>query len=259
MILARIFYFFIRKLLEQVDVLVTNVGPHQASLQTLIKCNVHARVSKLTSEMRRVLTYERVIVICNHDFDIEPIVLMSALPKRNSVRIIVNTVYLGLIPSLDTYLIPVNLSHIISPQGLMHKVQDLRYGPSRFGCLTREQYHEQNIRAIDAASKELDKGSMVIIFPFPSWAPNGKWYTGVGYMLKNTISDKPIYVININIKGTTAYDWYRFIPYVNRLFPTLKVAFDTPYTINNLRHLDGKQIVGILEKRYRDWCTRSVS
>jgi hypothetical protein len=253
MILARLFYILIRPLLDQADVQVSAYGPQQAALQGLKQSKVYVSVSGLTSETQRVLTYERVIVICNHDYDIEPILLMSALPKRDSSRIIVNTVYLGLIPSLDKYLIPVNLSHIVNPQGLMHKVQDLRYGTNRFGSLSREKNHTQNITAIDTASKEIDKGSMVIIFPFPSWAPQGKWYTGVGYMLKNTSSNKPVYVLNVNIKGTNTYDWLRFLPFANNFLPSLKMAFDVPYQANELRLLDGKEITQRLEKRYKDW------
>jgi len=257
MIRAKLFYLYIRSLLEKANFLVSAYGPQQAALLALRQHKVHISVSKLTSETQRVLTYERVIVICNHNYDIEPIVLMSALPNRDSVRIIVNTVYLGLIPSIDTYLIPVKLNHIVNPQGLMHKVQDLRYGTNRFEAMSREQNHSHNIVAIDTASKQIDKGSMIVIFPFPSWAPHGEWYTGVGHMLFNTSCEKPIYVLNVNILGTTNYDWLRFLPFANKLLPPLRIVFDEPYQVNELRSQNGKQITRQLERKYRKWLENS--
>lgn len=210
-------------------------------------------VSGLSRETQRVLSHERVILICNHDYDIEPIILMFALPHRDSLRLIVNDVYVGFLPSFDKYLIPVYLSHIINPKGLMHRVQDQRYGDMRDSTVSKEHNHARNRESIRTASRELDNGSMIMIFPFPSWAPQGKWYTGVGHLLHQTTCDEAIYVVNARITGTCRWDWLRLVPLARILLPRLTVTFDAPYLANDLRSLNGKEITRILEKRYGEW------
>jgi hypothetical protein len=64
---------------------------------------------------------------------------------------------------------------------------------------------------------------------------------------------EPIYVVNINITGTTKLDLFRLIPYVSKLFPPITITFSKAKRVNDLRSKDGKGITMELEKDYKKW------
>jgi len=50
---------------------------------------------------------------------------------------------------------------------------------------------------------------MIIIFP---GMEQKEWFKGVGYLLKNTITNDLIYFVKVQIRGTTKLDLLRIIP-----------------------------------------------
>lgn len=239
--------------IEQLDSDVAEFGISQAIRDLLKRSRIRYRISQLDPDVERLLSNERVVVICNHDRDIEPILLLASLPKRDFLRLIVNKVYLGLVPGLDRYLIPVNINHTFTPKGLVHRIQESRYGVEishNPPIGERRKYNDVNMKK---ASEMIDAGSMVIIFPFPWWAPQGSWFTGVGHLIHQTSTSESIYVLNADVKGTSKYDWLRFVPLVSWLFSPLTISFGMPYRVNDIRDLDGKIITRILQDRYDEW------
>ena len=56
---------------------------------------------------KRIIKKKAVVIVANHPFEVETIAIISSLPLREDIFLIINAMFVGLVKKLDKNLIPV--------------------------------------------------------------------------------------------------------------------------------------------------------
>lgn len=216
-------------------------------VNTKLSCN-------MSPKTREVLAKERVVLIGNHPTDTEPFALFASLPPRRDVKLIVSDCMINLSKVIDQHLIPVHvrISEIDSPVTSWRPTALLANGTTEKKEWTSEKAHEFNVRQMQLASQRLSQGDLIMLFPGRR-AKDKRWFPGVGYLLHDAKSTKPIYVVNAHVSGTSYWDLLRLLPWAGRFMPRIHVEFSEPIRVNSLQSKPGKEIAHILEDKYEGW------
>lgn len=211
-------------------------------------------VKGINNKLEKLLKSKPVIIVANHPYEMEILALIAAIPERDNAYIIMNADFLGICPSLDKHVIPVYIKHHHIgniTQKLSAKMLDI-FHPSE--KLTPEEEHKKNIDSINVASWKVQVGALVAVFPGAK-SENGRWHAGLGHLIKNIKDISNIYIVQVYIKGTTALDYLRLVPYMSKVFPKVSVTFSEPYKLNNwINHEDSaRKIVADMEEHYDKW------
>jgi 1-acyl-sn-glycerol-3-phosphate acyltransferase len=203
-------------------------------------------------ETKQVLKNGPVIVTVNHPHQSDVMIIMAALPDRNDWGMIVQSTLLGLGKEIDKKMIPVFVDHQKDSLSFWKKSKYIFFAKLHtHKPLSREEGKEMNRRGLIGASSRLDKNELVIIFP-TGGSKDGRWFSGVGHMIKGS-KNPGLKIVMANIEGSSSWDYFRLIPGVSRLLPTIKVRFSLPIEVNEYRKMKAKEIALKLETKYEEW------
>lgn len=218
------------------------------SLRLINRLNGKLEIIGKTKEIESILKEKPIILVSNHPHDSDTIALIASLPERRDAYIIAIFTTIGIIPSLDKYMIPVYVRHHdIRKRNALRSFLKI-FNPTPI--FSPEEEHQKNIKSIEIAAKKIDSGGLVIIFPGTGYAK--KWYPGIGHLIKN-LHQKNAYLIKTYIQGTSNLDWFRLSPFLGKFFPPVKITLSKPREIRSLQTNSPKEITRILEKEYNRW------
>jgi 1-acyl-sn-glycerol-3-phosphate acyltransferase len=209
----------------------------------------------LDDETEKVLENEAVIVVANHPNEIEPMALFAAMPSRNDAYIIVNEQFLNISPTLDRHLIPVYIQHVLDKSTKQQKRIKFIRTIKPVERISKEESKKKNMVSMEMASKKLEKGGLVLIFPGVELED---WYPGVARIINGIKTKKKIYIVNAYVSGTSKYDTFRVLPFVSSKLPAMEVSFSKPKEINNLIGKDLGNVLSELKNDYKKWVNKFI-
>lgn len=245
---------FIRGMIKTISDASKNEGFPKAMLDAVRRSGTHFTVRYASAETVEVLKSKRVVVVVNHPYEGEAFAIVAALPNRKQVYLIVNATMMHITKEIDKHLIPVYIQHHIDEgkgKNTQSKILELFHPSTHF---SEAEEHKRNIESIANANRKLQRGGLIIIFPNPGERDSViPWYPGVGHLLKGVNDDKPLYVVNAYIRGTSNWDYLRLFPRIGALLPELTVFFSEPQEVRVLARQPARNITTLLEKHYRAW------
>lgn len=233
------------------DSRVGAVGVQSAVEETVKKTHSKLEV-KFLGDSKDVLATKSVIIVANHPHESDVLAMLGALPSRDDFKMIANSVLKGIGDNLDKFIIPVYIHHRMEStkaNGIKMKV---------FGKMHSSTKHEadeektKNRQSITEASRNLDGGGSVLIFP-TGGSSHGEWFSGVGHMWTQTKDPKKVRVVMANIEGTAEWDYVRLIPGAAWLLPKFKVTFAPSYGWEKVADMDPKVLTKNMENNYIKW------
>lgn len=238
----------IRGAIKKVDKTVHEKGLIGATKHLVKRSKTNLIVTGWDAELETVLQTKPVVIVANHPYEGEPAALISTLPERRDVSLIINSDFMHISKELDEYFIPVFVGH--------HKHAKGRDLLGVFFNTIMPQKREsddearvKNRESVAKATQKLKVGGMVIIFPAKRGI-NGRWFSGVGHLLKS-VGDN-VYVVKAYIEGTSNKDRLRVFGRAGKFLPQLKVNFAKPkHFTSNAK--EGKEIAQMLEAEYNEW------
>lgn len=206
-------------------------------------------------ETRKILQNKPVVIAANHPFEVEPIVLISSLPKRNDIYLIINAAFTGLIKKLDENLIPVYINHHRGKSNNLKRWSGVtidKYHP--MPLLRPEEAQRRNRESIKYAANLVKKGGIVIIFP-DRRSLSGVWFSGIGHLLNTIGKAKETHYVKAFVGGTSNWDYLRIIPNLGKVLPKVHVHFSEAQEIKKVLSYDKdpKKITAQLEHEYNQW------
>ena len=229
----------------------------QAMRNVVKRSHTRLEIRGLRSGARDILQTKSAVVVANHPNEAEVIALIASLPERNDVYLIVNARMLGIVKDLDRHLIPVYIEHHNNPY---HHNEILSYLLKTYhpkNILTPEKEHENNIKSIARAADLVNGGGLVIIFPGRR-SVDGHWFPGVGHLVKNIISRKRTYIVQVFSQGTSWMDYLRLIPFTGVFLPVITMNFAQPLIVDDIWIHNPKKTTSILEKIYHAWTKKVI-
>lgn len=157
-------------------------GWQEATRFLVKKTDTRLKIYGLTPKLGNILKRGPVVVAANHPYEAETLALIASLPSRKDAYLIINVEFYGYGEAIDKHLIPVYIQHHPS-----HKKTDAYlyslvrlFNPITF--LSADAEHNKNIKSIGLASRIVEKGGLVMIYPGRRNA-EGNWYPGIGHLL----------------------------------------------------------------------------
>lgn len=235
------------------------IGFQLAMKKVVTNLGVKLLIQGLNKKTSQILLEKPLVIVANEPCGAEIIMLAAALPPRENTSIIMNADFLNLSSNFDKYIIPVYIRHHKAENKLHRFSLKLLNLMHRFPTLSPEEEHQRNIRSIASASQRVGQGGAVIIFP-EAKSVDGKWRSGVGYLLKNIQSKDRVYLVKCYISGTSPLDYLRLIPQVSKILPAVKITFSQPQEVGPLLDIyqDPKKLTEELERQYYNWL-KSIS
>ncbi|MFA6519002.1 MAG: 1-acyl-sn-glycerol-3-phosphate acyltransferase [Candidatus Shapirobacteria bacterium] len=214
--------------------------------------NTKVETSYDSEETKVALKKGPVVVVANHPHQSDVIVIMAGLPDRDDFSMVAMSSLLGMGKNIDRHIIPVYINHRAKNKKISENWQFRLFTKLHSYCQMGEDEEKiKNRQSISLASERLSGGQMVIIFPGGGSA-NGRWFTGVGYMIKGSTNPN-LKIIMANISGTTHWDYFRLIPGLSRILPKIRVRFSAPIGVNEFKESEAREIAKKLETRYEKW------
>jgi len=192
-----------------------------------------------------------VLLVANHPAEIDVLVTLASIEERRDWYIVINSMFVGKIEKLDKHFIPVYIDHNLDNNAfsLREQIFFLFHKKKR---LSKEESQERNRKSIQRAAEMLDKGALVIIYPGPNRV-TGKWYKGVGHIMRQIRNKSKVSVVAAFIEGTSKWDYWRLIPGVSKLLPSFKVSFKLMGKINDIWEREVTLSTEKLENSYHNW------
>lgn len=244
---------YIKRTIENVE----KFGLQEATKREIERSGSKLKIYGLDKNLINILKEKPVVVSVNHQDEIELLALSASLPERKDLFFIGTALLLKQAPILKRYLIPVYIRH--HSKEIRHtKFRSLsgallekfyRYN------LTPEEEHQKNVQSINEAAEKVKKGGLVVIVPNPHVK---KWYSGIGWLLKNIGPMKDGFYIRVYVADTSNLDYLRLFPKIGRILPSIKVYFAKPQEISNFDSSNPKKLTTKLEREYNNW-TKGIS
>lgn len=234
---------------KKLDESLQKIGLQMTAAKLLKYSHTKLLIKNLTPTLIEILKDQPVVVMGNHPFEAEPIVLIASLPPRKNVKLIINSDFMNISKELDKHLIPVYVAHHPHEKGrdFLGLIYNTIFPVKKN---SQEKAQQKNRESISKAAKYIKKGEMILIFPGKRGV-NGKWFSGIGHLLKG-VGDNKVFVVNCYIEGTSPLDRLRFIKGIGFLLPKITVTFGKAEDFKYQRY-DGKEIVHKLEEDYNGW------
>ena len=242
------------KLFRDFDKNAGQNGIHKAVADVIKKSGTKLIVHGLVKDTIEILKTKPVILVGNHPYDFELILLIAALPKRDDIFTIVASDLMGAGPNTTSYFIPMFIHKYFDKGSHEFSVKIaklLRLGPSFSPSIE----HRKNVENINYAALKVNNGGLVIISPEGILKKGSPWLSGVGYLLRGVYKKSNAYYARAYIQGTSPFDVFRLIPIVNRFFPPINVYFDRPKEVSFVINAkeDPKEITKNLQEEYNIW------
>jgi len=242
------------KLFRDFDKSAGENGIHKAVADVIKRTKTRIIVHGLIKETIEILKSKPLILVANHPYDFELILLIAALPKRDDIFTIVASDLMGAGPNTSSYFIPVFI-HKYFDKGshkLSVKVAKLLHLGPRFSPSIE---HRKNIESLEYAVSKVKNSGLVIIFPEGILKTGSSWFPGIGYLVRAIYEKRNAFYARAYIQGTSFFDILRLIPIVRRFFSPINVYFDRPREISFFINAkdDPKEITKNLQADYNRW------
>jgi len=242
----------VRKILRPLD---QNLRIHGISktFKNLIQKVSRDFIIHIPSKTQKVLKSERVLVICNHPSQADVLLLLAALPPRPDIFLVIAHRFLSILPSIDKHLIPVYITHRISefskPDWKFNLLKKIHFSPE----YSKEIAHQKNLDNIALATKKIDQGHLLCLFPGGGSESGRDFLPGIGHLIKNLECPQKTKLVMAYVNGTSTLDYFRVIPFVNKFLPKFKIDFSDPLDIKNFNYGSGREISQKLQQVYDHW------
>jgi 1-acyl-sn-glycerol-3-phosphate acyltransferase len=244
--------FGVRKILRPINRNLKNNGLSQTlrNIVEKVSCNFTINLSKDTD---KVLRNDRVLLICNHPAQADVLVLLAAVPKRPKIFLVIMHGVLSILPAINKHLIPVYISHRINndsqPDWKVRLLNKIHFSQE----YSKDIAHQKNIKSITLATKKIDEGSLLALFP-AGGSKNGRdFLPGVGHIIKNLKYPDKTKIVMAHISGTSTFDFFRILPFIGKLFPKFKIEFSDALNATNFSGDNARQISQHLQNVYDQW------
>jgi hypothetical protein len=230
------------------------IGSIRAAQQLTKKFHVRLRVH-VPDETQIVLAHKACVVTFNHPYEIEPFLIAAALPYREKIKMVATGKILEVAPALEGHIVPVWVDHHADTEK-KHKLSGfVSRMLTREPILPQDQAHGRNIKSIAQASRFVDSGGMVLIAPEGYRGARGTWFPGIAHLLTQIRRKRHVYYVQGFIRGTSNWDWFRLVPFINRILPAIDVYFSPPRQLSSFAFGSAKprMVAGQLEMQYRTW------
>lgn len=238
--------------IKQIDSDFEEFGLQRTMMNIIRRTKTRLKTYGKNQDLENILKNEPVVVVSNHPYEAETIGIVASLPPREDTSLIISAKSVGICPNLNKYLIPVHIEHHINNKSGMtfwDRILNIIYPmPS----LSEEEEHRKNIESIKEASNRIKKGGMIIMFPGRRGV-GGRWFSGIGHLLKGASNKKKVYVVKIYFRGSSHLDYFRLVPGIRHFLPKAEIFFDKARAVNDIFEEHPKQIAAILEKEYNQW------
>lgn len=207
----------------------------------------------LPSDTKKTLKKDKVLVICNHPSQVDVLLLLAALPHRSDIYLVIMHRLLSILPAIDKHLIPVYISHRINdfskPDWKFNLLRKIHFSPE----YTKEIAHQKNIKNIALATKRLDQGHLLCLFP-AGGSENGKdFLPGVGFVINNLKDAKNTKLVMAHVGGTSTWDYLRLIPFISRFLPRFRINFSGVFSASDFSLNNPKMTAKNLQDHYENW------
>lgn len=221
----------------------------------LATLNTRLDIHPYRKKTHDVLQKDGAIVIFNHPYELETIVTVAALPKRNDIHIIITKHSLDVCERLNKHLLPIDIDHHAEKEkarklgGML--VNWLHLRPKTIESEARLF----NRNTIAKAARIVKGGGIVAMCPQGPRSDQKPWFDGIGHLLHQVGVQKNCSIIFAFITGTSNLDYFRLIPRLGSILPNITLTFSQPMTIKRVLNHDKspKQIRAYLEKTYKHW------
>lgn len=239
----------LRNLLQKMDRQIETDGIQFATRRLLRTLGTEVFI-KTNKEIKKVLKSKPVLVVANHPAKTDVPALLASLPKRKEVKLIIDSTCLNFGDNWKKHLIPVYINHHL----IMKKNWKFGVYKWAFGVRANSEKieHKKNIRSIEKASRYVDKGNLIILFP-GGGSIDDRWLSGVGYLVKDVKNKNKTFVVKAYIEGTSNRDYLRLVPFVGKLLSGFKITFSDPILLKEFEDENAKLIALSMEKNYNDW------
>jgi len=245
------------RLIKKLDKKVGKLGFQQTMMKIVKRCGGKLIIHHKTKDINNILKNQPVIVVANHPAEPDIISLIAALSPRKDLYLIINSSLMNMGPNLDKHFIPVYVNHRFINKSKSHFRLKLLMKFHHIEPINRKRAHQKNIASIKQASKKINQGGLVVIFPGGSDSED-KWLSGVGYLIKDINTKNNSYIIKAYIKGSSNWDYLRLIPGLGKIFPAIKIFFSQPKPVNEFIKYHPKEITQNLEVEFNKWVSTLI-
>lgn len=242
---------WVQKHLKEADKCIEKYGLHTTAKKYAPRINLLPKIIFQQDHTQQTLKNSPILIVANHPHEVEPLILYASLPPRPDSYLVANIELLAIFPNAKKHLLPVYIKHRIRAEtrNLHPLVQfvDRCYPQTH---LSFEKAHQKNIKTINTASKKINQGHQLVIFPENR---NNGWQPGVGHIVSNLDFKNNPKIVMTYITGATKYYLFRPVPIIRLLFPQVKIYFSKPFNLSKYKNLDPKTITKKLEQQYKSW------
>lgn len=211
------------------------------------------KVINKESRLKSVFKNDPVIVVANHPAMTDVITLVAAEEPRKDSHLVISSNFLGMLSNLDKHLIPVYVNHrLLDKQdpfnGLIKLFRKIHWSKN----YSLKISHQKNVESMKKAGLIIKGGGMVSMFP-GGGGKNGEWFTGIGYLINDAISNKKTKIVMAYSEGTSPWDLIRLIPGISRLMPKFRITFSPDESAFSYNGMEPKDITESLKNKYNLW------
>lgn len=225
-------------------------GIQKALMDLLSSHGVKLLTKGKSKKIKNMLRNEPTVVVSNHPMDTDILVMLAGLESRMDNFVVGNSVLMSLGENISKHVIPVYISHNFKDENSLRMRVLSRF--FKKDTTDHQQSHKNNIKNIALASKKIDEGGVVVICPSPG-SKNGRWFDGIGYLIKNLKFPDKVNVVKIKVGNTSDIDYFRFLPFINKILPPFKITFAKPVFASKFIDKNPKIITKIMELDYKKW------
>jgi len=225
-------------------------GPQRAVDLALKKTGTKL-VVEAAEQTTKALQKAPVLLLANHPNEADVPALIASTPPRKDASIIVNSHIMGISAEFDKYLIPVYVKHRMETATKLNlRLKILRY-LHRTKMYHRDEAHQKNIQNIAEASRRINAGGLVAMFP-GAGEDGGVWLRGVGHLIA-ALKHKDALIVMAHIQGTSDLDYLRLIPGTARFFGPFRVSFHSPIPAQTFAAKTPRETTALLNTEFRAW------
>ncbi|MFA4827321.1 MAG: 1-acyl-sn-glycerol-3-phosphate acyltransferase [Candidatus Shapirobacteria bacterium] len=244
-------FFYFGGLIKKFDKKVGDLGV-QGTMEGLVKeTKTKWQVEDKEGWTKEVLQKKPVIVVANHPSESDIIFILAALAARKDIYLIIDSTFMGISKNIDKHLIPVYIQHRESRGKGNFRWNLIKkfHWSQNYG---RDAAHQKNIKSIGRATRRVENGAVVVIFP-AGGSTDGRWFSGIGHLVRSLKNKNEVSIVKAKIEGSSKWDYFRLIPGLGRLMPKIKVTFSTPRRVTDIANEDARAITKRLETEYLEW------
>jgi hypothetical protein len=211
-------------------------------------------VHGLTEKTTKILESMPIVIVCNHPFDSEVILLLGSLPNRKDVTMVGSESQVKMGHQFAKYILKV-YTFRQEQEGKNPKLSArvAKYTYRKSSGLSQEKMKQHNREIIKKAASKVNKGEMVVMFP-QGTSSKIEWRPGIGYLVSQLAFEKPTFICMAYIANSSNADFLRMIPGLNNILLRPAVTFSKPELFSKeILPSEPKMIASYLEKKYLSW------